>query len=156
MTTSAVRLTIALLAVLALLTACEAVGSPDEYKTKICGATAELSGPLAGAVDALDQAVTARDLAAITSARDDLETSVNRIGSFLVDVPLWEPGQPVTSDLRAVVAAYHAAIGQLNLGIATGDPGQLDAAMAAIKAAPDAAPNLGQHITAARVVGLNC
>ena len=156
MSTATARLTVALVAVLMLLAACEAVGSPDEFKTKVCGATAELAGPRAGAVDALDQAVTARDLAAIARARDDLEASVNRIGAFLVDVPLWEPGLAVTNDLKAVVAAYHAAIGKLNLAIASGDPAQLDAAMAAIKAAPDAAPNLGQHLTAARVVGLNC
>ena len=146
----------ALFVLLSLVLGCEAIGAPDAYRSQICGAVKDLSGPLPDAVQKLEAAATERDRTAILAGIDAVNVVVERIAGLLVDVPLWVPGIDVTADIGKLVAAYRAAIAELRQAVASGDQARIDAAMADLLAARLAAPGLGDHLRTARISGLNC
>jgi len=122
----------------------------------VCGAVADLSGPLPDAVKTVETAATAHDRAALVAGVDAVSTVVERIAARLVDVPLWVPGIDVTADIRKLVDAYRAAIAALRQTIGSGDQAGIDSAMAGLEAARLTAPGLGEHLRTARLAGLNC
>ena len=147
---------VACLLLASLLLGCEAIGAPDAYRTQVCGAVSDLSGPVADAVTALEAAVSTRDANALASQVDALKAAVDRMTTRLVDVPLWTSGADVVKDMRAISAGYVAAIGSLGQAVDSRDQAQVDTAMAGLEAARLAAPGLGDHMRTARLAGLNC
>lgn len=142
--------------VLVVGVACEAVGVPDAYKDRICPAIAELSGPLVSAVTGVTTAVATGNGATTAAAVDQVQGSVDRIAARLVDVPAWPTGAPAVTDLRKIVDAYRDAIAKLRQVTAGGSQADLQSAGEQLEAARLVAPNLGQHLQDARVVGLPC
>jgi hypothetical protein len=140
----------------ALSLGCEAIGAPDAYRSQVCGAVADLSGPLPNAVKSVEAAATVHDPTAILAAVDAVSSVVDRVAGRLVDVPLWVPGIDVVADMGTLVQAYRTAIAELRQTVASGDQARIDLAMAGLQAARLAAPGLGDHLRTARLAGLNC